>query len=104
MKEETFNLVVSKLQEGHIREGKIAALGIPIVDITEGYHVAINALLMEVFSTDKIDTLCWNLFEHRKGKMIIRDGKTKKALYNLEKKGHLWAYMNDLPAPKAGLH
>ena len=95
MKEAAFNLVVAKLREGHEREGKIAALGISTIDITEGYAIAINALLMEAFSTDKVDTLQWYLYEYREGKMIISDSKTKKTLYDLDKKGDLWKYMND---------
>jgi hypothetical protein len=100
MKEATFNLVVAKLQEGYELNRKTNELGISIIEITEGYTIAINALLMEAFSTDKVETLQWYLYEYRKGKMIISDSKTKKTLYNLEKKGHLWAYMNDLPAPR----
>ncbi len=95
MKESTFNLVVAKLQEGYEREGKISALGVSLMDITDGYAIVINALLMETFSTDKVDTLQWYLYEYRKGKMIISDSKTKKTLYDLDKKGDLWKYMND---------
>jgi len=86
MKEATFNLVVAKLQEGYELNRKTNALGISIIEITEGYTIAINALLMEAFSTDKVETLQWYLYEYRKGKMIISDSKTKKTLYNLEKK------------------
>ncbi len=65
------------------------------MDITDGYAIVINALLMETFSTDKVDTLQWYLYEYRKGKMIISDSKTKKTLYDLDKKGDLWKYMYD---------
>lgn len=95
MKESTFNLVVAKLQEGYELNRKTNELGISIIEITEGYAIAINALLMEAFSTDKVETLQWYLYEYRKGKMIISDSKTKKTLYDLDKKGDLWKYMND---------
>ncbi len=95
MKESTFNLVVAKLQEGYELNRKTNELGISIIEITQGYDIAINALLMEAFSTDKVDTLQWYLYEYRKGKMIISDSKTKKTLYDLDKKGDLWKYMND---------
>ena len=95
MKESTFNLVVAKLQEGYELNIKTNELGISIIEITEGYAIAINALLMEAFSTDKVETLQWYLYEYRKGKMIISDSKTKKTLYDLDKKGDLWKYMND---------
>ncbi len=95
MKESTFNLVVAKLQEGYELNRKTNELGISIIEITQGYAIAINALLMEAFSTDKVETLHWYLYEYRKGKMIIRDSKTKKTLYDLDKKGDLWKYMND---------
>jgi len=95
MKESTFNLVVAKLQEGYELNRKTNELGISIIEITQGYVIAINALLMEAFSTDKVETLQWYLYEYRKGKMIISDSKTKKVLYDLDKKGDLWKYMND---------
>ncbi len=95
MKESTFNLVVAKLQEGYELNRKTNELGISIIEITQGYAIAINALLMEAFSTDKVETLQWYLYEYRKGKMIISDSKTKKTLYDLDKKGDLWKYMND---------
>ena len=95
MKESTFNLVVAKLQEGYELNRKTNELGISIIEITEGYAIAINALLMEAFSTEKVETLQWYLYEYRKGKMIISDSKTKKTLYDLDKKGDLWKYMND---------
>lgn len=95
MKESTFNLVVAKLQEGYELNRKTNELGISIIEITQGYAIAINALLMEAFSTDKVETLHWYLYEYRKGKMIISDSKTKKTLYDLDKKGDLWKYMND---------
>ena len=95
MKESTFNVVVAKLQEGYELNRKTNELGISIIEITQGYAIAINALLMEAFSTDKVETLHWYLYEYRKGKMIISDSKTKKTLYDLDEKGDLWKYMND---------
>ena len=95
MKEATFNLVVAKLKESDEREGKLGALGFHTSEITEGYVIAIRALLMESFSTEKIDVINWYLYEYRKGKMIISDSKTKKVLYDLDKKGDLWKYLND---------
>ena len=95
MKEATFNLVVAKLKESDEREGKLGALGFHISEITEGYVIAIRALLMESFSTEKIDVINWYLYEYRKGKMIISDSKTKKVLYDLDKKGDLWKYLNE---------
>ncbi len=50
---------------------------------------------MESFSTEKIDVIDWYLYEYRKGKMIISDSKTKKVLYDLDKKGDLWKYLNE---------
>lgn len=95
MKEATFNLVVAKLKESDEREGKLGALGFHTSEITEGYVIAIRALLMESFSTEKIDVINWYLYEYRKGKMIISDSKTKKVLYDLDKKGDLWKYLNE---------
>ena len=95
MKEATFNLVVAKLKESDEREGKLGALGFHTSEITEGYVIAIRALLMESFSTEKIDVINWYLYEYRKGKMIISDYKTKKVLYDLDKKGDLWKYLNE---------
>ena len=95
MKEATFNLVVAKLKESDEREGKLVALGFHTSEITEGYVIAIRALLMESFSTEKIDVINWYLYEYRKGKMIISDSKTKKVLYDLDKKGDLWKYLNE---------
>ena len=95
MKEATFNLVIAKLKESDEREGKLGALGFHTSEITEGYVIAIRALLMESFSTEKIDVINWYLYEYRKGKMIISDSKTKKVLYDLDKKGDLWKYLND---------
>ena len=95
MKEATFNLVIAKLKESDEREGKLGALGFHTSEITEGYVIAIRALLMESFSTEKIDVINWYLYEYRKGKMIISDSKTKKVLYDLDKKGDLWKYLNE---------
>lgn len=95
MKEETFNLVIDKLQKSYELESKLSGLGLSIVELNEGYHIAIKALLMESFSTEKIDVIDWYLYEHRKGKMIISDSKTKKVLYDLDKKGDLWKYLNE---------
>ena len=95
MKEATFNLVVAKLKESDEREGKLGALGFHTSEITEGYVIAIRALLMESFSTEKIDVINWYLYEYRKGKMIISDSKTKKVLYDLDKKGDLLKYLNE---------
>ena len=95
MKEATFNLVVAKLKESDEREGKLGALGFHTSEITEGYVIAIRALLMESFSTEKIDVINWYLYEYRKGKMIISDSKTKKVLYDLDKRGDLWKYLNE---------
>ena len=95
MKEATFNLVIAKLKESDEREGKLGSLGFHTSEITEGYVIAIRALLMESFSTEKIDVINWYLYEYRKGKMIISDSKTKKVLYDLDKKGDLWKYLNE---------
>ena len=95
MKEVTFNLVIDKLQKAHNLESDLSRLGLSVMELNEGYAIAINALLMEAFSTDKVETLQWYLYEYRKGKMIISDSKTKKTLYDLDKKGDLWKYMND---------
>ena len=95
MKEATFNLVIDKLQKAYELESKLSGLGLSIVELNEGYHIAIKALLLELFSTDKIDVIDWYLYEFRKGKMIISDSKTKKVLYDLDKKGDLWKYLND---------
>ena len=54
-----------------------------------------KALLLESFDTYKVDVINWYLYEHRKGKMIISDSKTKKVLYDLDKNGDLWKYLNE---------
>ena len=95
MKEATFNLVIDKLQKAHKLESGLSRLGLSVVELNEGYHVAIAALLLESFDTYKIDVINWYLYEHRKGKMIISDSKTKKVLYDLDKKGDLWKYLNE---------
>ena len=95
MKEATFNLVIDKLQKAHKLESELSGLGFSIVELNEGYRIAIKALLLELFSPDKIDVIDWYLYEFRKGKMIISDSKTKKVLYDLDKKGDLWKYLND---------
>ena len=60
--------MVAKLKESDEREGKLGALGFHTSEITEGYVIAIRALLMESFSTEKIDVINWYLYEYRKGK------------------------------------
>ena len=95
MKEATFNLVIDKLQKAHKLESELSGLGFSIVELNEGYRIAIKALLLELFSPDKIDVIDWYLYEFRKGKMFISDSKTKKVLYDLDKKGDLWKYLND---------
>jgi hypothetical protein len=95
MKEETFNLVIDKLQKAHKLESKLSELGLSVMELNEGYHIAIKALLLELFSSDKIDVIDWYLYEYRNGKMIISDSKTKKVLYDLYKKGDLWKYLNE---------
>jgi hypothetical protein len=95
VKEETFNLVIDKLQKAYKLESELSELGLSIVELNEGYHIAIKALLLELFSPDKIDVIDWYLYEYRKGKMIISDSKTKKVLYDLDKKGDLWKYLNE---------
>jgi len=93
MKEETFNLVVDKLQKTHASEKQLCSLGVSVMELTDKYHTAITALLMESFSTDKIDTLNWYLHEYRKGKMKIINSKTKKVMFDFDKTGDLWEYM-----------
>ena len=95
MKEVTFNLVIDKLQKAHNLESDLSRLGLSVMELNEGYRIAIKALLLESFDTYKVDVINWYLYEHRKGKMIISDSKTKKTLYDLDKKGDLWKYMND---------
>ena len=57
MKEETFNLVIDKLQKAHKLESKLSELGLSVMELNEGYHIAIKALLLELFSSDKIDVI-----------------------------------------------
>ena len=95
MKEVTFNLVIDKLQKAHNLESDLSRLGLSVMELNEGYRIAIKALLLESFDTYKVDVINWYLYEHRKGKMIISDSKTKKVLYDLDKNGDLWKYLNE---------
>lgn len=95
MREETFNKVVSVLQSSYLIEGELNGYGVNLKHL-DSYREAITALLSEFYSKDKLDTLYWFIYEYRKGKMKISDSKTKKVLFDLDKKGDLWKYMSEI--------
>lgn len=95
MTEHDFNIVITRLKKLHENEQKLNALGINLIELNDSYHYIINTLFESIFGIDKADVIGWYMYEYRKGKMQISSSKTGEVLYDLDKKGELWKYLND---------
>ena len=95
MTEQKFLEIVEKLKAHHLQERQAYAIGIDLINFSDPLNRVISDLLIDKFGPEKADVLNWYLYEYRYGKMIISDSKTKKVLYDMDKEGDLWKYMNE---------
>ena len=95
MTKQKFLEIVEKLKAHYLQEGQAYAIGIDLINFSAPLNSVISDLLIDKFGPGKVDVLSWYLYEYRYGKMKITHSKTKEVLYDLDKEGDLWKYMNE---------
>jgi glutamine cyclotransferase len=99
MKKEQFSNIIKELKNADQKCSGAFNIGIDTINFTDNYHSVIQELLRSIFGLEKTETLYWYLYEYQEGKMKIYDNKTSEVLYDFDKEGDLWKYMNDKGEP-----
>ena len=95
MTEQKFLDIIEKLKSHFLKERQAYAVGIDVISFSDALNNVISDLLVDKFGQEKTNVLNWYLYEYRYGQMKLSDAKTGKVLYDLDKEGDLWKYMNE---------
>ena len=95
MTKEHFYKIIDNIRYCDDKCNRAFQAGVDLINFTGGYHSIIDGLLTSIFDKEKVGILYWYLYEYKEGEMKIYDQKTSEVLYDFDKEGDLWKYMND---------
>jgi len=99
MTKEQFDEIIYKIQDLDKKYNLAFESGVDLMSFMDGHSFVVEELFNSIFGLEKTAILYWYLYEYREGQMKIYDHKTSKVLYDFDKEGDLWKYMNDKGEP-----
>ena len=99
MTKEEFDKIIYKIQDLDKKYDLAFESGVDLMSFIDGHSFVVEKLFNSICGLEKTDILYWYLYEYREGNMKIYDQKTSEVLYDFDKEGDLWKYINNKGEP-----